>query len=252
MAHLVQVSSIWGDVIKNIYCSSHSTQEAYTENNDVFYDRTQQRLQDWALNLPSEFEYNQNNMHELIWTSAVGPFIDSHSLYYTALMKLHRHARADSLSHESTVERIRQSNQRAKDYLQISQALASTCKEKRLSEPEASLAIPPSVGYAITSACDILSAAGSVGDLPAILCLIQDSLAVIDELALFWASAQGQGKAVRKRIAELMTIMDNEVQGTGNGEGTWTVKGPMEKTFDIEYDLIYSVPRETYLEILRG
>ncbi|KAI9722977.1 MAG: hypothetical protein M1812_001426 [Candelaria pacifica] len=251
MAHLVQISSIWGDVIGNIYRSSHSAKKAHAEDHNSFYDHTQQRLQDWALNLPSEAVYTHNNLHELVRNDTVGPFINSHALYYTAIMKLNRHARADHLTRESTIRHIKQASQRAGEFLQISQALACICKEKRLSEPRASLAIPPFVGYAITAACDILSAAGSKNDLTAILCLIQDSLAVIDELALYWASAQGQGKAIRKRLAELMAVLDHEVKGTGNGQGTWTVKSPMETTFSIDYDLIYSIPRQTYLEMLR-
>ncbi|KAI9779102.1 MAG: hypothetical protein M1835_004764 [Candelina submexicana] len=252
MAHLVQVSSIWGDIIGNTYRLSHSTQKVHADDYELFYASTQRRLQSWALGLPPELEYTHKNMHELMWNSTVGPFINSHSLYYIALMKLNRHARIELLSHESIIRHIQQANQRAREFLQISQALAKTCKEKRLSDPRAGLAIPPFVGYAIIAACDILSAAGSNDNLPAIICLIQDSLAVIDELALYWASAQGQGKAIRKRLAELMALVDNEVKEARNRKGAWALKGPMETTFNIEDDLIYSVPREAYLEMLRG
>ena len=274
MAHLVQISAIWGDVLAFIYRSSHQLPQNYSTEYEAFYSTIYEELAALLGALPSYLHFTPPNLASSIQHGYNGTLASIHALYHITIMKLNRHVLHAHLSPKCQKRNICQAVDHAQQHL-YNMSLLSQAYWKKSSTLKTGAAAPvasasplshhddsfstPIVGYAILSAVEILSAGGSLQNtvFTDTMRILNTSLDVIDELALFWASARGQKKAIRRRIEELAYTVIERKKRTGstrdeNGrrhnEATnwraWVMGYPMEKMYWKSQDLFY-VPRES-------
>lgn len=237
MAYLVEISSVWSDVLQNIYRTRHrvATSDqpgAYGH----FYARKQHELQAIIDRLPQHlFPCNAQNIEKALQGGYIGTFISLHALYRTTHMKLNRHAVQGDLGQESLGRNLKAAQFHARELLKITQTLARLYHEQQSSEPFWVYSTP-FPGYSILSAVDILTSIGSLAELKCDLELVQSSLDVVQELKKYWASAQKQLKMIAIRFEELMKALES-----ASTQDVWFVTtNPMEDTFGRELDLLYS------------
>lgn len=247
MAYYAQISSIWGDVLANIYRSPHQSIERYSADHEAFHITIHQRLASWKASLPEYLSYSNPNTRASINNGYVGTFISLHTIYHATVMKLNRGIRHAHLPTSSVSRAIQEATHHALQLLDIMLNLSSAERQKvftstpsRLSQQQ--LKIPfstPFAGYAILVAIDILSAGGSLD--PAALAkrfrIIHGGLKVTEELGQFWASARAQRKVIRKRVEQLAESTTSEEAA---GKKTWIMRSPLDKTFGGHQDAFYN------------
>lgn len=94
----------------------------------------------------------------------------------------------------------------------------------------------PFVGYAILTAVDILSAAGSVDTYEEIMTVMRQSLAILDKLSKTWVSAKGQSRLVRRRIEAMTESVDSK---ESRDKSAWKCGRPLENSFGLGYDVLH-------------
>ncbi|KAI9830038.1 MAG: hypothetical protein M1819_005868 [Sarea resinae] len=267
MGHLVIVSSIWDDVLANIYRSLHRSKNSYEEEYEKFYAHAQRRINDWHDQLPSHFRWSAQNLDQSIAQGSVANFLTIHAFHHITLMRLHRHVRPALLSHDHILRNLRASISHARNFLNMMALLSEESRASRLPEEHnksLSLSSTPFVGFAILAAADILTARGPMARCTETLQLVNGGLTVVHELASVWASAKGQTKALVSRIAELGTCLlsgdeqnkrnpgrerEGESQLTSKEGGMFKCKAPLETTYPLDSDLVYSAPVGLVLEV---
>ena len=247
MAYYVQISSIWGDVLANIYRSPHLSVERYSADHEAFHITTHQRLSSWKASLPAYLSYNTFNTNISIKNGYVGTFISLHTIYHATIMKLNRDIRHATLSAASTTRAIQEATNHALQLLEMMQTLSNADRRKvPTSTPsqfhQQQLKIPfstPFAGYAILIAIDILSAGGSLDptSLSKTFRIMNGGLKVAEELSQFWASARAQRKAIRKRVEQLA---ESATSDEAAGKKAWVARIPLDKTFGGDQDVFYN------------
>lgn len=247
MAYYAQISSIWGEVLANIYRSPHQSVERYSADHEAFHITTHQRLSSWKASLPDYLSYNTHNTKASINSGYVGTFISLHTIYHATVIKLNRDIRHAHLPAASVTRAIQEASQHALKLLGIMQTLSNAERRKIFtstpSQPhQQQLKIPfstPFAGYAILIAVDTLSAGGSLepGSLTNTFRIMNGGLKVIEELGQFWASARAQRKAIRRRIEQLV---ESATADEATGKKVWIARTPLDKTFGGDLDAFYN------------
>jgi hypothetical protein len=247
MAYLALVSSAWGDVLHNIYHIRYHRLDNYESDYEAFNANIQSRLNSWMSSLPHHLVCSESNTDLSIKEGYIGTFISLHTLYHTTLMKLHRHVRHESLSQAAICRNVRAARHHALELLRITSTLAKVDRQKRLpATVDLKFAFStPFTGYAILSAVEILSAAGLIRRLPEDLSLFKSGLCVVEELADFWFSARGQRNAIQRRLEDVGTMAISQV-----GKIAYRTMRPMETTFGIENDLLYTMGNKEMFEAM--
>ena len=134
----------------------------------------------------------------------------------------------------------------ARKVLEMMPLLAKVNREKRMPE-HAFTVSTPFTGYGILTAVDILTAAGSLADLPNLLTLLNSGVEVMEELAVYWHSAHRQWNMIADRVSSIICTTGQEEAVTG--KTAFFVPRPIEVTFGLEHDLIYDVPLQQRLRV---
>lgn len=247
MAYYAQISSIWGDVLANIYRSPHQSIQRYSADHEAFHITTHQRLSSWKASLPDYLSFSTFNTRASINDGYVGTFISLHTIYHATIIKLNRHIRHAHLSAASVTRAIQAATHHSLQLLEIMQTLSNAERQKVFtSTPSHShqqqLKIPfstPFAGYAILIAMDVLSAAGSLDPdaLTNTFRIMNGSLKVIEELSQFWASARAQRKVVRRRVEQLA---ESATGKAAVGKKVWIARTALDKTFGGDQDVLYN------------
>lgn len=238
MGYHAQISSIWGEVLANIYRSSHRRDFDYPQNYEEFYGQLNCQLDRWMISLPPELTSSRENTDRSIREGYIGTYIGLHTLYHATLMKLNRHCRWKLLSPAAIERNIQKAHYHATEVLHIVQTLSRTDRETRLPDVEFAFSTP-FTSYAILTAIDILSAGGHVEDLPKYSQLLDSGLEVVAELASFWSIARRHKTSILRRIKD---ISDSVQDSTGDKQ-MFATDSPMDTTFPREEDVIYTAPR---------
>lgn len=247
MAYYAQISSIWGDVLANIYRSTQQSVERYSADHEAFHITTHQRLLAWKASLPAYLSYSKFNTNTSISNGYVGTFISLHTIYHATIMKLSRDIRHTTLSTTSITRAMREATQHALQLLEMMQTLSNADRPKGLTSTpshfhQRQLKIPfstPFAGYAILIAVDILSAGGSLdpASLTKTFTIMNGGLKVVEELSQFWASARAQRKAIRRRVEKLA---ESATADEASCKAVWIARNPMDKTFGRDQDVFYN------------
>lgn len=264
MAYLINICTILGEVMANIYRTTQrpvplASNSAFTS----FYESTTQRLRAWKDSLLPRYQFSAESLARAADRGNVGTYITMHTLYHTAAMKLNRYMQRSTLSPSQVVHHVSISKQHAETILVIMDTLAARhpSMPSPVSQSEQSAAInkfsSPFVGYSIISAIDILTAKVSLAGLPTRLSSFSGAQSILSELTLFWHSARTQQALVLQRIrdlAELSTGRDEaggagaigfkfaKLSGVGRdtGDGMFEMRDAIEKTFSRDYDCVYA------------
>ncbi|KAL9621472.1 MAG: hypothetical protein Q9160_004115 [Pyrenula sp. 1 TL-2023] len=245
MGYHAQASSLWGEVLANIYRSSHRREYDYAEKYEEFYARLNQQLDRWMASLPPELTNSRENTDRSIREGYIGTYIGLHTLYHASLMKLNRHCRWKLLSPASVERNIRRAHHHATEVLSIVQSLSRTDRKARLPDIEFAFSTP-FTSYSILTAVDILSAGGRLEDLPKHSELLEGGLEVVAELAGFWSIARRHKTSILRRIKDISDAAQDPI----SDKQLFAIDSPMDTTFPREEDVIYSVPREKIYQAL--
>jgi hypothetical protein len=264
MAYLVNVSTIWGEVMANIY---RTTQRPVPSTSGsafaTFYENTTQRLRAWKDSLPTCYQFSAESLKRAADSGKLGTYMTMHTLYYTTSMKLNRYMQLSDLNASQIAHHVSVAKQHAETLLVIMDTLAArrTLMPSPLNpgEHDASTTkfASPFVGYSIISAIDILTAKVSLATLPTRLSSFSGAQSILAELATFWQSAKTQQALVLQRTRDLaeLTRGRDEAGGAGAigsklgnmsgvgrdlGNGGFEMSEAIEKTFSRDYDCVYA------------
>jgi len=159
MAYFVQILSILGEVLTTIYQTNYRSNDTYNFEYESFYGRIHQRLESWLSSLPTDLTDSPSNLFDTGNAGYTDTHISIHTMYHTTLMKLNRHVRHSQLSPSQINRNINQAASHAQQLLQMMHTLSEVIRGKQIPNCQVTFATPLP-GYAITCACDILSARG--------------------------------------------------------------------------------------------
>ena len=240
MAYLINISTIWGDVVANIYRTSQRCSPVAPNPPFIsFYEDIMQRLHDWKSSLPQSYQFSASNLEYAAETGRTGIYMTMHSLYHNTAMKLNRYIQKSTLSPAQLDHHQRVARQHAEDVLVMMDVLAAQ---------EATSPVTPShnlgrfskfpsplVGFAIVSAVDILSARFRRESIPNRLASFASAHVEITKLARFWQSSKHHLTLVSQRSNDLRDILNS----VDTGE-TCEMRDPIEDMFDRTYDSFYT------------
>ncbi|KAF2179791.1 hypothetical protein K469DRAFT_730426 [Zopfia rhizophila CBS 207.26] len=253
MAYLTLISAIWGEVLTFTSRAVHRPDAGYDRLYETFYAKTYEQLEVWHSLLPSALRWSPQNLDNSIIEGHAGTFLSLHALYHTTVIRLNRHVRVRALPPDKIKRNIDTSFRNASHFLSIMHSLSPINRQRRLPPSTASgfLFSTPFPGYALMLSIDVLSAAGTVSTLPNLIETLGTTLACIEELSQFWASARAQQKAIAGRVKHLTEIALQEEQGIRNGSygNFWRVAEGLEGSFG-ECDGVYNSPDQVVFEIV--
>ena len=238
MAHFVEVAAIWGDVLGQAYRSQYQSTEQYGEPVEEFYQEQMTKLEAWRAGIAAHLHPSQDNIDKAFKGGYIGVFLSLWLMYHCAAMKLCRHVRFQYMKPEHIDRNLTKARQHACEILEMMPSLAKANREKRMPE-SAFIVSTPFTGYGILIAVDILTAAGSLVELPVLLEVLSSGTEVMEELAQYWSSASRQWNMIAERFQSLLTTVT--AKGATTFKTAFYVKTPMEVVFGLEQDLIYDV-----------
>lgn len=261
MAYLINICTIWGEVMANIYRTTQRPVPA-TSNSafTTFYENTTQRLRAWKDSLPSCYQFSAESLKRAADDGKLGTFMTMHTVYHTTSMKLNRYRQHSTLNASQVAHHVSVAQQHAETLLMIMDTLATRRTSPISPSEQSSLTnkfSSPFVGYSIISAIDILTAKVALVTLPTRLSSFSGAQSILAELALFWQSARTQQALVLQRIRDLAELtMGKDEQGRAgairfkfgnmsgagrdNGTGMFEMREAIEKTFSRDYDCVYA------------
>jgi hypothetical protein len=239
MAYLVEVSTIWGDILGKAYRSEYCRAEQHREPAEEFFQAQSAKLETWKAGLASHLHPTQDNIDRAFQEGYIGVLVSLWLLYHCAAMKLYRHVRCQYMKPEHIERNLHKARHHAREVLEMMPSLAKANREKRMPE-SAFIVSTPFTGYGIFMAVDILTSTGSLAELPALLELLSSGGEVMEELAQYWSSAQRQWKMIGERLQNLLSTVHTARITTG--KTAFYAQMPMEVVFGMEHDLIYDVP----------
>jgi hypothetical protein len=259
MSYLVQISSMWGDIMGNIYRTTHKpnieTNDASALQFNSHYTQMTARLEAWRSTLPNYLSYSEQNLDASLERGVLGTFIAMHTLYHTACMKLNRYFRPANLvrnnSQSRLDNRLLSAISHARALLKMADVLEGRKAKWKAMSVEAVGFFVPFTGYAIASAVDITSSKGLMRDLLPLLQSYAGAIGVLEILAQHWQSARHQKMMVMKRVRELENLLADDravgvVRGGADAEGYFEMETAIEKTFARESDAVHYVNWEDW------
>lgn len=249
MAYLINISTIWGHVMANIYRNARRP-VPLTNNREFagFYEIMTNRLEEWKATLPANLTFTTENLSRATDEGKIPTFIMLHSVYHTTTIKLNRYIQRSTLDPVQIAHHISTAQQFALSFLKVLDTVAATNSTSSRSTPRKFSS--PFVGYSIVAAVDVVSARFPLSNIRSILASFHGAQKIIDELACFWQSGRFQKGMVTKLIKgleELAMSMDDPSKaefrnslGKENAEGVFELSELVEKTFPREHDCFYS------------
>ena len=240
MAHLINISTIWGDVVANIYRTSQRCSTVIPDPSFVsFYENTMQRLHDWKSSLPPSYQFSATNLDHAADTGRMGIYMTMHSLYHNTAMKLNRYIRKSSLSPAQVEHHHRLARQHAEDVLVMMDILVARQAGSPVT-PSHILGGPnkmssPLVGFVIVSAVDILTARCRRESISHLLASFAGAHSTIAKLATFWQSSKHHLALVSQRSSDIRDFMNS-----GDRAETCEMREPIEDMFERAYDSFYT------------
>lgn len=253
MAYLINITTIWGHVMANVYRTSQRPSPTTTRNSfPAFYEDATRRLRIWNDALPACYTFSAENLARASSEGKLGTFMMMHTVYNTTAMKLNRYIQQYNLTNSQLAHHVAVSKQHAEDLLRMVDtltALKASASPRHGDVPTKFSS--PFVGYAIVSAIDILTAKITANAIPNRLMSFQGAQSILAELAQFWQSSKNQNALIQQRVRDLTEAVRTRGEGTGpaahvalfareTGEGVFEFREAIEKTFSRDYDCVYA------------
>ena len=167
-------------------------------------------------------------------------------LYHCTVMKLNRHVRHPELTEAQIDRNVQQARHHANEVLRLMPLLSKAQRSHDMPDDHPFSVSMPYVGYAVLYAFDILTAADSLASLPALFELLHGGIEAVEKVARHWASVKRELDIIAARLAEVVAALQDK--GSIEGKMAFVVADPIDRTFALEHDLIYSLPRGRYLQ----
>lgn len=169
-------------------------------------------------------------------------------LYHYTAIALHRYVRA------SEIGKIPISLYLGGAFEQAEQLLVMIQRLSNHDEKEGPLfkfaTMSPFGGFAITSALDVVTAAGTMADLMGerslTMSLVSTAVEALEPLVAFWDSARWQRDMIKKRLGALLAATAR----ASDSNGAFYFAEPIQSPTGLDQDLVYQVPRMRYFEAL--
>ena len=100
MAYIMNIATIWGDVMANIYRTAQAPNPASNYARQAFYDTTSRQLRAWNDSLPSCYTFSRENLDRAASNNEMGMYVTMHTVYHTTAMKLNRYMHLSTLQLE--------------------------------------------------------------------------------------------------------------------------------------------------------
>jgi Fungal specific transcription factor domain len=254
MAYLVQIASIWGEVLARAYRSRYQQPEAWGVPFEEFYQQTTKRLEAWERSLGAHLRCSPGNIDKAGQSGHLGTYGALHTLYHSTMMKLNRHARYDRMQRQHVDRNVKCAYDHACKTLDMMKAITRQNKSGRGGNFGFAVS-SPFTGFAILTAVDIITATGSMADLMSensrSIELLAGGIEVMTELSEHWSSAKTQLKLIADRFDNLMaTTQSSHGLPERTRVTSFFAKDPLETTLGLEHDLVYALPKKRYLEAL--
>lgn len=233
MAYLIQLSSIWTDVLAHIHRSPHQSDTSYRTFFGTFYTTTTDRLTTFIFSLPPHLSYNAFNTSGHLANNLLPIYITIHTLYHHTHLILNRYARLSLLSPSTLTANILAATTHARSLLRMMQSLTRLPTDLKT--------LPPLVTSAIVTATDVLSAAGSFETefFTDTLRIMNGGLSVVNEVAGCWKGLKVGRRKIKERIGE---VAESGIGGPRGVRG-WVVEEGLDGDTGIgrrEMDLFYT------------
>jgi hypothetical protein len=258
MGYLVQIVTLWGDVMTTVYRLAHRGTQ-YNFDFVKFQTDMLSRLEDWNRSLTTALDFSPLNLHN-IPSEEKGSFILMHVVYHLTMIKLHRHIHPRFLNPEQRQQHSLAAQKHADKLLDMVCAMAKESSIGRSMMP------PPFTTYAILETVDVLSAEGPLSALPRLVDRLATARSVVEILATVWDDATGHKIAMDHRLDKLANLRDQgapadaptAVAGTTipgvrvfvRKEGAeeerlpagpcWQMEGALEGRFPKDMDTVYT------------
>lgn len=260
MAYIINVATIWGDVMANIYRTAQAPNPASNYARQAFYDTTSRRLRAWNDSLPACYTFSRENLDRAASNNKMGMFVTMHTVYHTTTMKLNRYIHLSTL--QSNPQRLAYHVSIARQHAESLLNVMDILSHHRNSPPTSPTSqrdthrrfSSPFSAYAIVSAIDILTAKLSPASINERLSSFGGAQSIMAELARFWQSAKNQNASIQQRIRECAEIGKSREEGGGafkygltglikessSAGGVLEMRDPIEKTFPRDLDCVYA------------
>ena len=255
LAYLINIATIWGDVMANIYRTSQRPASMANANFAAFYETMTRRLRVWNDSLPSCYTFTSMNLRRASDAGKLGTFMTMHTVYHITAMKLNRYIAQSTLTNAQLNHHVSAAKHHAVILLSMIDTLAG-CRTGTPASPPPHLSTPPNfsspfIGYSIISAVDILTAKISLASIPSRLASFSGAQSILAELSHFWQSAKNQQALVAQRVRDLNEVMSAGKDGAGGAglnfghleagaQGVFEMRDAIEKTFSREFDCVYA------------
>ncbi|QSZ34002.1 hypothetical protein DSL72_005582 [Monilinia vaccinii-corymbosi] len=244
MAYLINVVTIWGDVMSMIYSKSQRSQPARPSEFTEFYQSTMDRLSIWKSTLPHCHTFSSEALEKISDAGELSAYITMHALYHTTLMRLNRYVRPYGFDDSQILCHVYKAAEHAKFLLDIMNTMANRreCPGMKLLSSDFPIEFSsPFLGGAIVTAVDILSAKSTRAEIPSIINSFSGARSVIAKIAQFWQAAKIQETLISQRVSDLTEIDRRNWSSSAKelSNGTFEMRDALEKTFSRESDCIY-------------
>lgn len=242
LGYLAQVATVFNDIVANINRSRYLSPAKRNISLETFYRDIASRLLLWDGLLKKNLHKSKDSENKS--ESASGLYI----FYHYSAMLLHRHVHHAELEPQSAFVHVTEAYNHA-------QTLLKTVQQARNDEEKGPpligfAATSPFLGFAITAALDVITAAGTLSDLidreSFMMFLISTGLEALEALSEYWASAEQQRDLICHRLSVLLAA----TRKASAYNGAFYFRRPVHNLFGLEQDIIYGLPRTRYFEAL--
>jgi hypothetical protein len=253
MGWLVQVASIWGDVLIFGSRATHMAGERYGMAYDEHYDSIDTRMSSWRERIPDKLQFSDENLFTAVEEGYAGAFISINVMYHVTMLRLNRHVRVDHISRNVHLRSIQYAYHHALELLKIAAALEKPTREAhyRSLHPHAPpldyIFTTPFAGYTFLIAIDVLTSRGTRESLLETIRITNNALSTTRELEPYWSSAGAEVKAVECRLRQLTEIATDNAHTLqeSRADNHWRIYEPLDRFSKTAEDALYGATDDT-------
>ncbi|KAK1761033.1 hypothetical protein QBC47DRAFT_20204 [Echria macrotheca] len=211
MGYLVELVSIWGDVMTSISRFSHRASSFYNLDFSTFHRDIMSRLDDWKSSLPTRLDFPSANLssssmvpeEEEDW----GTLLLMYLVFHMTMVKLHRHAPVRLLPPPDVLRYALVAQDHAWAILDVAFGAARHVSGYGSPQPPP----PPFTSLALLEATDVLSAEGGIGDLERLVAALAPARALLTLMGRggAWRDTAAQQMAMERRLDMLRGVPEH-------------------------------------------